>query len=155
MKQKRSKNRIKAREELRRAHQQIANARLNHIHHVSKWLVMNYDLIAFEDLKIRNMVHSTMAKSIHDAAWALLVFCISYKAASAGRYAIPVNPYGTSQKCSGCGAVVKKSLAERVHSCSCGLTIDRDHNAGINIKQLALYGLGISLAGDKPSEYVR
>ena len=73
-KQRRSKNRIRAREVLRRAHQRAANARLNYIHHASKWLVANYDLIAFEDLKIRNMVHSTMAKSIHDAAWGILIW---------------------------------------------------------------------------------
>jgi putative transposase len=150
LKQKRSKNRIAAREELRRAHQRAANERLNHIHHVSKWLVGNYDLIAFEDLKIRNMVHSTMAKSIHDAAWGILIWQLTYKAESAGKWAVPVNPYGTSQKCSGCGAIVKKSLAERVHSCSCGLVLDRDHNAGINI-----LALGISAAGLTPSKCVR
>ena len=64
-----------AREVLRRAHQRAANARLNYIHHASKWLVANYDLIAFEDLKIRNMVQSNLAKSIMDAAWGLLIWC--------------------------------------------------------------------------------
>ena len=139
-----SKNRIKAREVLRRAHQGAANARLNYIHHVSKWLVENYDLIAYEDLKIRNMVRSNLAKSIMDAAWGLLIWCVSYKAENAGRYAIAVNPRGTSQVCSGCGSTVKKRLSERVHSCPCGLIIGRDHNAGINIKQLALSSLGMS-----------
>ena len=137
-----SKNRIKAREVLRRAHQRAANARLNYIHHVSKWLVENYDLIAYEDLKIRNMVRSNLAKSIMDAAWGLLIWCVSYKVEGAGRYAVAVNPRGTTQKCSGCGAVVRKKLSERVHSCPCGLTIGRDHNAGINIKRL-----GVSLVG--------
>ena len=143
-KQRGSKNRIRAREVLRRAHQRVGNARMNYIHHASKWLVANYDLIAYEDLKIRNMVRSNLAKSIMDAAWGLLIWCVSYKAESAGRYAIAVNPRGTSQKCSGCGAVVKKELSERVHSCPCGLIIGRDHNAGINIKQLALSSLGMS-----------
>ena len=144
-KQKRSNNRTRARLALRRAHQRAANARLNYIHHVSKWLVANYDLIAFEDLKIRNMVRNPhLAKSIMDAAWGLLIWCISYKAESAGRWAVPVNPNGTSQMCSGCGRIVKKKLSERWHSCPCGAELGRDHNSGINIKQLALSALGMS-----------
>lgn len=139
-----SRNRLKAREALRRAHQRAANARLNYIHHVSKWLVSNYDLIAYEDLKIRNMARSNLAKSIMDAAWGLLIWCVSYKAEGAGRYAIAVNPRGTSQKCSGCGRIVPKDLSVRVHSCECGLTIGRDHNAGINIKRLGMSLVGIS-----------
>jgi putative transposase len=115
LKQKRSKNRIRAREALRRAHQRAASARLNYIHHVSKWLVENYDLIAYEDLKIRNMVRSNLAKSILDAAWGLLIWCTSYKAEQTGRWAVPVNPYRTSQKCSGCGRLVPKTLKDRVH----------------------------------------
>lgn len=134
-----SKNRLKAKEALRRAHQRAANARLNYVHHVSKWLVANYDLIAHEDLKIRNMVRSNLAKSIMDAAWGLLIWCITYKAEYAGKWVVPVNPNGTSQKCSGCGATVKKKLSERVHSCpSCGLVLGRDHNAGRNILALGM-----------------
>jgi putative transposase len=139
-----SRNRLRAKEVLRRAHQAAANARLNYIHHVSKWLVQNYDLIAFEDLKIANMARSHLAKSIMDAAWGLLIWCITFKAESAGKWAVPVNPKGTSQKCSGCGVVVKKKLSERIHTCACGLTLGRDHNAGINIKKLALSALGMS-----------
>ena len=137
-----SHNRLKAREALRRAHQRAASARLNYIHHVSKWLVANYDLIAHEDLKIRNMVRSKLAKSIMDAAWGLLIWCITYKAEYAGKWVVPVNPNGTSQKCSGCGAIVRKKLSERVHSCSCGLTLGRDANASRNV-----LALGISAAG--------
>lgn len=138
-----SHNRLKAREALRRAHQRAANARLNYIHHVSKWLVANYDLIAHEDLKIQNMVQSKFAKSIMDAAWGLLIWCITYKAEYAGKWVVPVNPNGTSQKCSGCGATVKKKLSERVHSCSCGLTLGRDHNAGRNILALGMSAAGL------------
>ena len=157
-----SHNRLKAKEALRRAHQAASNARLNYIHRVSKWLVANYDLIAFEDLKIANMARSAsgtveehgknvaqkrgLNRSIMDAAWGLLIWCITFKAESAGKWAVSVNPNGTSQKCSGCGATVKKKLSERVHSCACGLVLGRDHNAGINIKQLALSALGMSAA---------
>lgn len=149
-KQRRSKNRIKAREALRRAHQRAANARLNYIHHVSKHLVATYDLIAHEDLKIRNMVQSNLAKSIIDAAWGMLIWQITYKAEKAGKWAVPVNPWRTSQKCSACGAIVPKALKDRVHSCPCGLTIGRDHNAGINI-----LALGMSAAGLEPSKSIQ
>lgn len=150
LKQHRSKNRIRAREVLRRAHQRASDARKNYLHHVSKWLVGNYDLIAYEDLKIRNMVRSNLAKSIHDAAWGQLIWQITYKAESAGKWAVPVNPRGTSQNCSGCGVKVPKTLKQREHSCACGLVLDRDHNAGLNI-----LALGMSAAGAlKPSEYV-
>lgn len=139
-----SKNRLKSKEILRRAYQRAANARANYLHHVSKWLVENYDLIAYEDLKIKNMVRSNLAKSIFDAAWGQLIYQLTYKAESAGRWVVAVNPHGTSQKCSSCRALVKKDLSERMHSCICGLILGRDHNAAINIKQLALSSLGMS-----------
>lgn len=149
-----SNNRLKAREALRRAHQAASNARANYIHHVSKWLVANYDLIAHEDLNIKGMSQGRLSKSIMDAAWGILLYQLAYKAEEAGVHVVAVNPRGTSQRCSGCGATVKKKLSERVHSCACGLTLGRDHNAGINIKQLALNALGMS-AADVQAESVQ
>lgn len=148
LKQKRSKNRLHAREVLRRAHQRAADARKNFCHHVSKWLVSKYDLIAFEKLNIKGMVRGNLAKSILDAAWGQLLYQITYKAEKAGRYAIAVNPRGTSIRCSGCGADVRKTLADRQHICgACGLSMDRDHNAALNIQKLAP---GIGDAGASP-----
>ena len=135
-KERRSKNRIRAREALRRAHQRAADARKNFTHHVSKWLVGQYDLIAFEKLNIKGMVRSNLAKSILDAAWATLIWQIGYKAEKAGIWAVPVNPRGTSIRCSGCGADVPKTLADRQHNCACGVSLDRDHNAALNILRL-------------------
>ena len=142
LKQRRSKNRIKACEVLRRAHQRLADSRRNFTHHVSKWLVSNYDLIAFENLNIKGMAQGWLAKSIFDAAWAELIWQISYKAESAGRWAIPVNPRGTSIRCSHCRVDVRKSLDDRQHICDCGASLDRDHNAALNI-----LALGKSAAG--------
>jgi putative transposase len=166
LKQKRSNNRIRAREVLRRAHQRAANARSNYLHHASKWLVQNYDLIAHEDLRIGNMSRSAsgtveapginvkqksgLNKSIMDSAWGQLIYQLTYKAEQAGRYVIAVNPRGTSQKCSACGEVVKKSLAERRHKCACGADLDRDHNAAINSLRL-----GEALRAEMPSQCVR
>lgn len=145
-KRKGSKSRLRAKQELRRAHQRASNARANYLHHVSKWLVAHYDLIAHEDLKIRNMVRSTMAKGILDAAWAQLIGQLKYKAESAGAWVIPVRPHGTTVRCSGCNANVPKTLAQRIHACpECGLVLGRDHNAALNI-----LALGMSVAGASP-----
>ena len=144
-KQRRSKNRIRAREVLRRAHQRAADARNNFCHHVSKWLVANYDLIAFEKLNIKGMVQGRLANSILDAAWGQLLYCVSYKAEGAGRYAIAVNPRGTSIRCSGCGERVEKTLADRQHNCACGVSLDRDHNAALNVLSLGISDAGVSL----------
>ena len=74
-----------------------------------------------------------------DAAWSKLVTYTSYKAESAGRKVILVNPYNTSQMCSQCGKIVEKDTSVRVHKCPyCGLILDRDHNAAINILRLGL-----------------
>lgn len=135
-KQRRSQNRARAREALRRAHQRAADARRNFCHHVSKWLVANYDLIAFEKLNIKGMVQGHWAKSILDAAWAELIWMLTYKAEYAGKWAIPVNPRGTSIRCSLCGADVRKTLADRQHVCECGASLGRDHNAALNILRL-------------------
>jgi putative transposase len=133
-----SNNRLRAKEAARRAYQRMADARMNFCHHVSKALVGKYDLIAHEDLKIANMVRGNLAKSILDAAWGQLLFQLNYKAESAGKYVVAVNPRNTSQKCSGCGVMVRKGLSCRIHECpECGLSLGRDHNAAINILALA------------------
>jgi putative transposase len=150
-KQRGSNNRKRAKEALRRAHQRAAGARKNYLHHVSKWLVGQYNLIAYENLNVKGMAQGHFAKSIMDAAWSILLFQIRYKAESAGVYAIAVNPRGTSQICSGCGEKVPKKLSQRQHDCpKCGLSLGRDHNAGRNI-----LALGMSAAGLEPSECVR
>jgi putative transposase len=89
----------------------------------------------FEDLQIRNMVKNHyLAKSISDAGWSQLINFTKSKAEYAGKIVELVNPRNTSQNCSGCGKSVPKDLSKRVHSCPfCGLVLDRDHNAAINI----------------------
>lgn len=144
-KKKGSRNRVKAKEQLRRAYTKAVNRRINFCHHVSKWLVSQYDLIAFEKLNIKAMTQGRLAKSIMDAAWGILLWQIAYKAESAGCYAIAVDPRGTTQKCSACGETVKKKLSERVHSCpKCGLILGRDLNAAHNILALGRSAVGLS-----------
>jgi len=125
---------------LRRVHERIANKREDFAQKISKTLVDNYGIICFEDLNIKNMVKDPIyAKGIMDAAWNKLVTYTSYKAENAGRKVVLVNPYNTSQLCSRCGKLVEKDTSVRVHDCPyCGLSIDRDYNASINILRLGL-----------------
>ena len=103
-----------------------------------------FGVLAFEDLNARNMLKNhCLAKSIADAAWNQLATYTRYKAEDAGRVYIEIDPRGTSQRCSRCGAVVKKSLSIRAHQCPhCGLEIDRDLNAAYNILRLGLQSQG-------------
>ncbi len=132
---KRSRNRTKTRLKLAKIHRKVSRQRDDFLHKTSAWLVRKADLLVFEDLQITNMIRNRhLAKSIGDASWGKLVRYTSHKASSAGGRVELVDPRGTTQKCSGCGMVVKKSLSERVHRCTdCGLFLDRDLNAARNI----------------------
>ena len=77
-----------------------------------------------------------LAKSISDASWSKFIEYTSCKAESAGKKVILVNAQNTSQICSGCGNTAKKSLSVRTHKCLCGLVLNRDINAAINILRL-------------------
>ena len=144
-KQKGSRSRRRALIQVQRAHIHIANQRKDTAYKTAAMLVRRFDLICFEDLTIRQMVHGNLANSIYDAAWGELVTAVEHKAESAGAHVVKVNPSGTSQRCSGCGATVRKSLADRVHDCpGCGLVLDRDHNAALNILALGRSALGLS-----------
>jgi putative transposase len=136
--------RAKARKVVGRIHERIANHRRDFAHKLSRRLVNEFGLIAFEDLNIRNMLkNGSLSKSIADAAWNQLVQYTTYKAESAGRRVVLVDPRHTSQRCSKCGSIVQKSLSVRVHDCPiCGLVMDRDENAAINILALGLQGMG-------------
>ena len=128
----------------RRIHERIANRRRNFAHQLSHALVSMFGLIAFEDLNIKGMAKNhCLSKSIHDAAWNQLVQFTTYKAESAGRRSVQVDPRNTSKLCSACGLIVEKDLSVRVHHCSCGLSIDRDVNAAINILARGLAGVSL------------
>jgi putative transposase len=140
-----SPERKKAVGAVQRVHERIANKRYNFIHQLSRRLVDDYTFIAFEDLNIKNMLKNhCLAKSISDAAWNMLISATKYKAESAGSIVALVNPANTSKMCPRCGLLVEKTLADRTHKCnSCGLVLDRDHNAAINILRLGLQSVGI------------
>jgi len=137
--------RRKRRKIVARVHERISNRRSNFAHQESRRLVNRCDVIAVEDLSVNRMVHNhCLAKSIQDAAWSQFAMLLAYKAAYAGRQFIAVNPAYTSQDCSQCGHRKKKTLDERIHRCECcGLTLNRDHNAALNILSLGLQTLGL------------
>jgi putative transposase len=153
-KKKGSENRKKQKVNVAKVHRKIRNQRKDFHHKLSRELVNRFDLIVFEDLKIKNMVKNRyLAKSISDAAWNELVSFVSYKAEEAGKIVELVNPNGTSQLCSSCGMEVKKSLAVRMHHCPyCGLVMDRDKNAAINILNRGLEKIGQELPEYTPVE---
>lgn len=134
-KKKGSKNRAKAKKKLARQHEKIRHQRKDFHHKLSNQLVWRYGKIVVEDLQITNMVaNHNLAKGISDAGWGKFISMLTYKAESAGRVVEKVPPHGTTQKCSRCGSTIKKDLSVRIHACPhCGLVLDRDHNAAINI----------------------
>ena len=123
-------------------HQRIANRRKDFAHKLSRRLVNEFQIIAFEDLDIQSMKDGnwrSMNKSIGDAAWRQFADFAGYKAESAGRLSPRIDPRGTTQMCSGCGEIVLKDLSIRIHDCPhCGLKLDRDHNAALNVLALGM-----------------
>ncbi|EFH84978.1 RNA-guided endonuclease InsQ/TnpB family protein [Ktedonobacter racemifer] len=143
-KQKKSKNRKKARQAVAYAHLKVQRQREDFARKQANALVTSHDLIAFEELQIRNMVKNRhLAKSIHDAGWGQFLLWVKYYAAIHTIPVIAVFPHYTSQECSACGTLVKKTLSVRTHVCTgCGVVLDRDHNAALNILQKALSTVG-------------
>jgi putative transposase len=106
-------------------------------------VVVSNDLVAFEDLKIKNLVKNRhLSKSISDASWGILRQWIEYFGLVFDVETVAVPPHYTSTDCSDCGARVKKSLSTRTHICECGCELDRDTNASINILNRGLDTLG-------------
>ena len=100
----------------------------------------SHELIAFEDLQIRNMVRNRrLSKSISDASWGTFLQWVKYYGAVHEIPVVAVPPQFTTQDCSACGTRVKKSLSVRTHICStCGIVLDRDENAALNILHAGL-----------------
>ena len=146
-----SANRGKVKQRLARLHAKIANKRSTWLHQVSARIANTYDLIIAEDLRVANMVkNGRLARSISDASWTKFLELLAYKAEKAGATFIKVNPKMTSQDCSGCGVTVRKGLSVRVHSCpECGLVLDRDYNAALNILRMGVLAHG----GDNVAGY--
>jgi putative transposase len=154
---KRSANNIRAKERLRKAHEKVANRRKYFAHCLSKQLVGQYGKIAVEDLDVKGMMKKKydlkkedrkaedgfvmskkgvrgLHRNIGDAGWAMFLSFLEYKANHAGVTFKRVSPRYTTQDCSRCGERVPKTMKVRIHKCPvCGLEMDRDLNAAMNI----------------------
>jgi len=130
-----SRNWVKAKTKVAKVHERIHNRRTDFLHKESRKITDTYETVYVEDLKITNMVRNhCLAKSISDAGLGRFIGMIAYKVEGTGGQLIQVNPRGTTQNCSRCGEQVKKTLSDRIHECpSCGLIMDRDLNAALNI----------------------
>jgi putative transposase len=136
-KQKGSHRRHKAVARLAKHHLHVANQRRNFHHHVARSLVRQYGLIAHEALNIQGIARSRLAKATHDVGWGQFLSILHSKAEGAGVQVVAVPPAHTTQDCSGCGERVYKTLSMRMHACPrCGLVLDRDENAALNILRL-------------------
>ncbi len=133
-----SNRRRKAVKLLAKAHLKVKRQRRDFHHKTARSLVQSYDTVYFEDLQAANMVKNHhLAKSIQDVGWSAFLTLLVFKAAYAGKQAVAMPPAYTSQACSGCGAIVRKGLSVRWHSCpDCGTSLHRDHNAALNILAL-------------------
>jgi putative transposase len=124
-----SNNRRKLRDKLDKIHERIHNQKSDFLHKLSRSYVNNYDIICVEDLDVKDLKekgrNKGMHRNINDASWSKFIFMLSYKAESAGRKLIKIDPRNTTQRCSACGSIVKKELSDRVHECSyCGFSCD-------------------------------
>jgi putative transposase len=156
-KKKGSKNRLKARHRVASLHSRVRNQRSDFNHKLSAQLVKRHNFIAFEDLKIRNMVRNhRLSKSTNDAAWGELVMLTEYKAHSAGSRAILVPAAYSTQECYHCGALNKIDLRVREFVCiSCGRILQRDCNAASVVlkRGLAIAGLVTTKVGQDMPEF--
>jgi putative transposase len=139
-----SKNRAKARKKLGCKHLKVSRQRKDFAVKLARCVIQSSDLVAYEDLQVRNLVkNKKLSKSISDAAWSMFRNWLEYFGKVFGVVTVAVPSHYTSQNCSRCGSVVKKSLSTRTHRCGkCLLVLDRDWNAAINILELALRTVG-------------
>lgn len=138
-----SNNRRKARTVLGKRHLKISRQRKDHAIKLARCVITSNDVVAYEDLRIRNMVRNhCLAKSINDASWYQFRVWLEYFGKVFGKITIAVPPHHTSQECSNCGAIVKKSLSTRTHQCACGASLGRDCNAARNILSRGLSTVG-------------
>ena len=142
-KQRFSKNWKKAKGKLEKAYDHITNQKNDFLHKLSRQYVDTYATICVEDLNIKYLKENGksrgLRRSIHSASWGRFYSYLSYKAESAGTNFIQIDPRNTTQMCSNCGSIVKKTLSERVHECPyCGFVADRDYNAAVNIHRVGM-----------------
>jgi len=138
-KQKGSRNRQKVRVKVARAHARVADARKDFHHQLSTKIIRENQAVTVEDLAVKGLARTKLAKSVHDAGWSAFTAMLEYKAKFYGRDFHRIGRFEpTSQICSACGVKDgRKPLAVREWRCKkCGIVHDRDVNAAKNILAL-------------------
>ena len=138
-----SSNRNKARIKVAKLHEKIANQRMDFLHKKSTEIIRKNQAIVIEDLKVKNLMKNhNLAKYIAEVSWSRFREMLDYKSRWYGRELIIAPPdYPSSQLCSDCGnrSSQTKDLACRIYVCpECGLEIDRDYNASLNLLKLTM-----------------
>ncbi|GAB3887314.1 RNA-guided endonuclease TnpB family protein [Microbispora bryophytorum subsp. camponoti] len=130
-----SANRKKAVARVARAHARVTDARRDFAHKLSTRIIRDNQAVMVEDLSVKGLARTKLAKSVHDAGWGRLTAMLAYKAARHGRTFVKVDRWFPSSKlCSACGTVAESiPLKVRSWTCPCGAVHDRDVNAAINI----------------------
>jgi putative transposase len=140
--QRQSANWGKAKQRLAKTYLTLQRQREDFARKTASALISSHDLIALEELPVRNLLRNRhLAKAISDAGWSRLRWWVEYYGRLHGVPVVAIPPAYTSQDCSGvlpdgapCGARIQKALSVRTHVCPrCGLILDRDENAAANI----------------------
>jgi len=147
MKQKGSKNRFKQRMKVKNIHTKIKHERQDFLHKVTSNMITKYDGVVLEDLNVKGMMKNhCVAKSIADVSWSEFKRQLEYKCKWNFKHFVLIGRFEpTSKVCSNCGCIQEMPLSKRQFDCpDCGISIDRDLNASINIRNLGLNTLGHS-----------
>ena len=131
-----SNNYIKQLRKTNKIHRHIANQRLDNLHKISTEIANQYDIVCVESLNMRSMVNKGFGngKATMDNGYGMFLNMLEYKLSDRGKYFVKIDKwFPSSQICSCCGNKKKLTLADRIYKCNCGLTLDRDQNAAINI----------------------
>jgi len=144
-KRKRSRNQLKQRLKVRKIHSKIKNSRQDFLHKTTSNIITKYDGVVLEDLNIKGMVKNRkLAKAISDVGWSEFKRQLKYKCLWNFKHFIEIDRFApTSKTCSSCGNVQDMPLSKRMYDCPlCGLSIDRDFNASLNIQRIGINTLG-------------
>jgi putative transposase len=139
--QTKSNNYLKQLKRVNKIHRHIANQRLDNLHKLSTEIANQYDVVCVESLDMKAMSNKGFGngKATLDNGYGLFLNMLEYKLSDRGKYFIKVDKwYPSSQLCSCCGSQKKLTLSDRIYKCDCGLKLDRDYNAAINIKNEGL-----------------
>jgi len=149
-----SNNYEKQRRRVAKYHADLRRKRRDFLHKLSAYYAREYDLVAVEDLNVKEMMESpSNSRNTASAAWRTFLSLLEYKCKRERTHFVAVNPRGTTKECASCGVSTEKPLWVRGHSCpACGFEADRDANAAWNILSGGLEDIGVGHSESPSSE---